>query len=464
MRRLRTALAIALVSLGVSAAVSPAATSGPTRGEFNTLKQRVAALEAKAGVPGPRGPAGPQGPRGERGPQGERGPTGPQGPEGKEGPPGKAEGGEGPPVEEPPLEEPPAEEPPVEAACTSTVTGSISAAISSAPANAVLCLKGASGSVSLSQVTKTNVTLQGPGTISSVSLQKVSGLRFVGIHFTGGNNLLGPSSDIRWVDNEFTGRFGIHGGGEAHTISGSKNSNLLIEGNDFEHIDYPAGEAEGVANGYGITLSDGIENVVIRGNRLHEIANDYIQMASPRNATVEGNQFIGPSLKGNHPSEHQDLWQIFGGGSNIVYKDNVARNTGTHESLLFQEGAFSNVSIVNNLFDHDSAGYTCQLYQATGFVFRSNTVIGSHWGCLFRDSGGTAGSGYEVDHNVFVGTEENSDISTEGRAGSWGAYDFDVTEDGSAGGAHSVKNWNPSWVDTTNYQPVGLPFAAGYRP
>jgi hypothetical protein len=189
-----------------------------------------------------------------------------------------------------------------------------------------------------------------------------------------------------------------------------------------------------------------------------------VQSASPNDFTVDGNTFLGPSLLGSH-QDHQDLWQIFGGGRNIRFTNNVARNTETQESLLFQEGAFSDVVIENNLFDHDSRGYTCQLYQSSGLVFRDNTIVDSHWGCLFRDLESSAvGSGYLVDHNVFTDTEASVDVSTEGRADEWGTYDYNVSSDGSASGAHSVRNWTPSWVDPTSYVPVGLPFTAGYRP
>jgi hypothetical protein len=83
---------------------------------------------------------------------------------------------------------------------------------------------------------------------------------------------------------------------------------------------------------------------------------------------------------------------------------------------------------------------------------------------LPRRPGIRAGSGYQVDHNVFAATEENADVSTEGRADAWGNFDYNVSSDGSAAGAHSLLNWTPSWLDTTSYVPLGLPFAAGYRP
>jgi hypothetical protein len=177
---------------------------------------------------------------------------------------------------------------------------------------------------------------------------------------------------------------------------------------------------------------------------------------------VDHNTFLGPSLLGDH-EDHQDLWQIFGGGRDIRFTNNVARHTGTQESLLFQEGAFRKVVVENNLFDHDSRGYTCQIYQSDGLVFRRNTVVGSRWGCLFRDlAEAPPGSRYRVERNVFAETSDAPDVSAEGRAGGWGVYDYNVSSDGSAWGPHSLRRWKPAWVNTTGYQPLRLPFAAGY--
>jgi hypothetical protein len=292
-------------------------------------------------------------------------------------------------------------------------------------------------------------------------LNQATNLRFEDLHFTGGIEALGPSSQLQFLDNEFSGPFGIHTNGQAAS-NGSKVTDVLIDGNNMHELDYTG--SQGTANGYGVTASNGVARFTITDNTIKSPASDYIQFASPDTVVIDGNTFLGPSLLGSH-QDHQDLVQIFGGGKNIAYTNNVARNTQTHESLLFQEGAFSNVRIENNLFDHDSRGYTCQLYQSTGMIFRGNTVVGSHWGCLFRDlASSAAGSGYQIDHNVFADTEASADISTEGRAGGWGTYDYNVSSDGSAGGSHSVRNWSPSWLDTTSYVPQGLGFTAGYRP
>jgi len=59
-----------------------------TRNGLYEMKNRLNAVQAKAGPPGPQGPAGPTGPAGATGPKGDKGdigPVGPQGPQGDEG-------------------------------------------------------------------------------------------------------------------------------------------------------------------------------------------------------------------------------------------------------------------------------------------------------------------------------------------------------------------------------------------
>jgi hypothetical protein len=352
--------------------------------------------------------------------------------------------------------------------CTQTLSAgaNLSTALSSAAGGAVICLSSGSYSVNVTKANKSSMVTVKPAagaspTLGYSMLNQATNIRFQELKFTGGIEALGPASKLQLVDNEFVGPFGFHANGQDQS-SGTEVTDVLISGNNMHNLDYTG--TQGTANGYGITASNGVSRFTITDNTIKSPASDYIQSASPTDFTVDHNTFLGPSLLGSH-ADHQDLWQIFGGGENIAFTNNVARNTETQESLLFQEGAFKNVVVENNLFDHDSRGYTCQIYQSKGLVFRNNTIVGSHWGCLFRDlASSAAGSGYQVDHNIFTNTAEGSDISTEGRAGNWGTYDYNVSEDGSAGGAHSVKNWKPSWTNTTDYTPVGLSFAAGYRP
>ncbi len=352
--------------------------------------------------------------------------------------------------------------------CTTNLSpgANIANAVSSAAGGTVICLEGGDyGSISIDGAHKSPpVTIRsgsgGRATVDGISLTDPSGLRFMALDITSGTTVTPSGSNIQFVDNDITGVAGIYLFGDYRIDD--RISNVLIEGNDIHDLQYSGHQDTGF--GYGIEGVGDVRNMTISENTIKSPASDYIQSATPVDWVVDHNTFLGPSLLGEH-EDHQDLWQIFGGGENITFTNNVARNTETQESLLFQEGAFENVDIENNLFDHDSRGYTCQIYQSSGLIFRNNTVVGSHWGCLFRDlASSPPGSGYEVDHNIFAETEASEDISEEGRAGDWGTYDYNVSSDGSAEGLHSVRNWSPSWVDKTNYAPLGLPFSAGFSP
>jgi hypothetical protein len=359
-------------------------------------------------------------------------------------------------------------EPEVPVDCTTSLSPGtdVGNAVSEATGGAVICLEaGNYGRISIDGADKSPpVTVRsdpnGRATVDGISLTDPSGLRFVALDITSGTTITPSGTNIQFIGNDITGVAGIYLFGDCRI--GESISDVVIEGNNIHDLDYSGNQDTGF--GYGIEGVGDVRSMTIRGNTIKSPASDYIQSASPIDWVVDQNTFLGPSLLGDH-EDHQDLWQIFGGGEDITFTNNVARNTETQESLLFQEGAFSNVDIENNLFDHDSLGYTCQIYQSTEMIFRNNTVVGSRWGCLFRDlASSPPGSGYEVDHNVFAETEANVDISEEGRAGDWGTYDYNVSSDNSAEGLNSVRNWSPSWSDTTNYGPLGLPFAAGYSP
>ncbi len=350
--------------------------------------------------------------------------------------------------------------------CTKTLDAgsNLSSAISVARGGATICLRGGSyDTISADGVKKSPpVTIRSaPGaraTVKGVDLIDPSGLRFVALRLTGGVSVSPSASNLQFVGNNITGPNGIYMFGDYRI--GKRVENVLIEGNNIHDIDYTGTQETGY--GYGIEGVGDVRNMTIRSNTIKSPASDYIQSATPVHWVVDHNIFLGPSLLGDH-EDHQDLWQIFGGGRDIAFTNNVARYTGTQESLLFQEGAFRKVVVRNNLFDHDSRGYTCQIYQSSGLVFTHNTIVGSRWGCLFRDEASSPpGSGYRVEDNVFADTKDGGDVSTEGRADEWGTYDYNVSSDSSAGGPHSLRRWSPRWEGTVTYAPLGLPFAAGY--
>jgi hypothetical protein len=355
-----------------------------------------------------------------------------------------------------------------DAGCTQTLSPNdrLAAAISKAGDGATLCLRaGSYRLLSLDRVEKSPpVTVRSlPGeraSVAGIEIDGSSGLRFARLDIEGGVGIEPSGSRLQLIANDITGPRGVYMFGDYRI--GKRVERVLIARNRIHHIDYAGSQQAGY--GYGVEGIGDTRHVVVRGNTIASTASDYMQSASPVDWRVEGNTFLGPSLLGSH-EDHQDLWQIFGGGHRLSFAGNVARDTETQESLLFQEGAFSDVVVEDNLFDHDSRGYTCQIYQSRGLVFRRNTIVGSRWGCLFRDDRSLPpGSGYRVLRNIFAATRDGADVSTEGRAASWGVYDRNVSSDGSAAGRHSLRNWHPAWRNQVYFPPLQLPFSAGYRP
>jgi hypothetical protein len=359
-------------------------------------------------------------------------------------------------------------------ACTRSIgTGaSLSRALPTAAPRAVFCLRGGSYPGARIPAAATDYT-------SYVTIRPANGqtavfhgelafdgarhLRIQALVFESGLAFRPAASHVELIDNELTGPGGIFFFGDSR--EGGSTRSILIEGNHIHDIDYSGPQA--VYRGYGVKSIGTQDGVTVKGNTIESVAADYLQTDEARNWTVEGNTFLGPTLVDGHPQEHQDLWQVYGGGSGIEFTGNVARDTGTSQSLLFQltdpGNRFTDVTVTDNLFDHDSRGYSCQIYQSNGLVFRRNTVVGSRWGCLFRrDSRFPGGSDYEVDHNVFVETMDGPDISLEQDVANWGSFDRNVSSDGSATGANSLRDWKPAWSNEVDFQPLGLPFPAGY--
>jgi nitrous oxidase accessory protein NosD len=360
-------------------------------------------------------------------------------------------------------------------ACTSTLsprTHLVQALAGAAPGD-VLCLRGGSyrgHRIPAAATQKSaDVTIKSaPGESAlftgELAFDGARHLRVEGLAFRSGLAFTPAASHVEVIGNDLTGPGGIFFFGDPGQ-RGSVES-VLIEGNHIHDIAYTGPQA--VYRGYGIKSIGTQRDFTVKNNTIESVAADYIQTDQANDWTVEGNTFLGPSLVAGHPEEHQDLWQVYAGGKNIVFSHNVARDTGTSQSLLFQltypGDRFSHVTVVDNLFDHDSRGYSCQIYQANGLLFRENTVVGSRWGCLFRDDDRyPPGSGYRVQRNVFA-ARDGYDMGVEGGAGNWGAYEHNVTADDTAIGADAIRNWVPDWADTTDYQPLGLPIEAGYTP
>jgi hypothetical protein len=340
----------------------------------------------------------------------------------------------------------------------------VAGSLSSAAAGSVICLR--TGHYPVLKLANLHpdgyVTLQPASgqrpTLAGIEGEQIDFLRVQGLTVRGPIELIGGGRDIQIAGNDVgPSTCGIY----LYAWSGNVMSDIAIEHNHIHDLDFSGPEE--VCSGYGIQAVGGVQKVSILANTIEHVANDYIQLGGGDDWTVAKNLFLGPSLRYTHATVHQDLWQVFGGGSHLRFIDNVARNTQTDESLLFQSGVYHDLTITNNLFNHDSAGYSVQMFQIDGLVFTHNTFIGSHWGVLFRadDPNAGPGRGYRVQYNIFGKTSSSSPAVSE--TPNFGTFDYNVSQDGSASGPHSLRHWHPRWAAAAGYEPLCLPFQAGYH-
>lgn len=341
----------------------------------------------------------------------------------------------------------------------------VAGTVASASQNAVICLQaGSYPTLKLSGVKPSGyVTLRSAharqANFDGIEGQNVSFLRLEKLTVHGPVSILQSAHDLQLVNNDIgPGTCGVY----LYAWQHETFRRVTIAQNYIHDLDFTG--PEGVCSGYGIEAVGGVGNVQVTNNTIAHVANDYVQLGGGENWTVAHNLFLGPSLRQSHGTVHQDLWQVFGGGANLRFANNVARNTETQESLLFQEGVYHNVRVENNLFDHDSSGYSVQMFQVDGLTFTYNTFVGSTWGVIFRadDPDAGRGQGYVVEHNIFGSTSGGTPDVSEYRA--FGIYDYNVSQDGSASGPHSVRHWRARWSGKPGSQPRCLTFAAGYHP
>jgi hypothetical protein len=372
----------------------------------------------------------------------------------------------------PPLPPPP----PVSCMRTLSVGDDVAGALASASPGATVCLSaGVYSGLTLNNIApSSNVTLAAaPGatvSIGGISMTGDANLTVSGFQFTDQVSVLYSGSNLTFENNRTSNVLDI----SAYYILGNAGvsiSHIQVLNNVMDHLDCvsPCG-----TGGQGVTFIGLVDHITIEHNTIGPaIANHYTQTGGVNGLVEDYNTFLGPSIRYAHPEVHQNLLQVFGSSSNIEFSDNVARDTGTNGNSVLLEttppehATISNVTIHNNLFDHETDGVSYDICPVQGLTFTNNTVVGSVWGTIFHplDSStcgmASAGSNYTVTNNVFAETTKAADSSPDGCTTSC-TFDYNVTSDGSAVGSHSIGNWTPRWGDTLNYQPVGLPFAAGY--
>jgi PKD domain len=399
----------------------------------------------------------------------------------------------------------------VSAKCTTTDSSSMSASsiassIVSAADGSTVCL--ASGSYPFIHIVgaahNAYVTVRpasgATAIIAGAEVANSSFLRFEGLKMTEGFNMRDSSTaashDYQFIQNTFAEPlYGIVLFGGSGPIK-----RVLIEGNymHYVHLSDPevAGKCSaGYAQGQDVTI-DNAEGVTIAHNTFNEAAWHYIQGggAGPEGVNVEYNLFEGHILMA---CSHLNLWQIWAGGENDTFKNNVAVGQGrgmknglseeaATDGVIFENGPGSvecgttmkNSVIENNLFINAATSYELQIYTTESAMIKNNTVVGSEWGTALLTEHCGAGSNYTMTHNI--------DVENQGSGGDFGfgacsgacLFDYNVSQDSSAsqaGSTHYMTNWSPKWTTTAwspateptapagFYAPTGLSIEAGYQ-
>ncbi len=259
--------------------------------------------------------------------------------------------------------------------------------------------------------------------VDGVRIKDSDHLRVQGFTVTDRFDVVGSDHDLQILDNDIGNqRSGLFVYGED-----AGSSDIRIAGNTIHDIAYPESQSTASGEGYGIQMIGRVRNVVIERNTIARILEDYLQGGGD-NIVVNRNTFLGPSRRYGHSDlVHADLWQIFGSSSHIVFSNNVARNTGTQNGLLFQfsgpDRPHQDVQIVNNVFDRASDGTEMQIYNTNGLLIANNTAIGSKDGTLIRyDDRVAPGSDYRIVNNIFQ-SRQGTSIGFERL---WGVEDFNV--------------------------------------
>jgi hypothetical protein len=336
-------------------------------------------------------------------------------------------------------------------------------------------------------------------TVAGIEVRDSSFLRFEGLHMSEGFNMRDTpavaSHDYQFIDDSVeNAAYGIVLYGGSGPIR-----NVRIEHNHMRNIDFPgpACNNPGYAGGQAVTIYYA-EGVRIAHNVFKEVSWHYIQGggAGPGGVTVEHNLFEGPIPADRSACTHLNVWQIWQGGVNDTFSNNVVLGAVGHPAaitpILFETGPGGSVctdtmrgtTISNNLFVDDAAAYSIQVMTTAGLTLTHNTVVGSTYGTIvYRSPGCPSGSNYDIGYNIDVENRGNAgrsaDISLGGCRGHC-AFHHNVSGDASAarapGARHRVIYWRPNWLTTSwnpllrhspppgYYVPRHLRISAGYRP
>jgi hypothetical protein len=316
---------------------------------------------------------------------------------------------------------------------------------------------------------------------------QVNFLRFQGLKMTAGFDMESNGHDLQFINNDIGNTLlGVYLQGISTPIT-----NVLIQGNYMHGLDFPNDGTNGPGGacvtppkggGQGVTV-DNADGVTISHNTFQSIAWHYIQgSGSTLGMMVNNNLFEGPFPADAQEGgcSHLNIWQIFDGGSNDSFKNNIVKGAPGSPAgvtpILFESGVpsptgpypctdtYINMDVENNLFLYSSTAYVVDILTTTNLTYSNNTVVGGDLG-VWLDRADFCGAGT----NLTAKSNVTANI-TSGAAFTYGAcngtciFDQNVSDDGSAnlaGSTHYATGWTPAW-QTTTWDPTQGPAPPGY--
>lgn len=346
------------------------------------------------------------------------------------------------------------------------------------------------------------LTMRGPGAVRNLTFQ--------GIHFTAGVRGIGPINGgivfaydtLQNLPNSYAFYFYGNGSGDRATQTG-----VRVIYNQIDHVGQCLELVGGARLESDFMFAHNVCGPGIGFGEDRTFGAHYIQSDGVRSLTVDNNAFEGPPDPRTVTfGDHLNVLHVWGSSQNIDFSNNIiwhARAVG--QMLLLGDNSYpsvlDNVRLSNNLDVGDpacAAGSACPSYSmfsfpVHGLTWTHNTIIGSVFGVglgwvasckstCYKSSTNMTGA-YNIATPICGPHPEcNPNYAAFPCDGARCSVDRNVSADASAdsalGGSDNVVRWVPnfkttSWMPTSGspwrspppgyYQPVGLPFAAGYQ-
>ena len=291
-----------------------------------------------------------------------------------------------------------------ETACTESVNTTAqlrSRAVAAGP-GAVVCVRGGSyGDFTIDgrRLRDTLTIKASPGekpAVSGFTITNSSGIVVRGLRVTSDWGLR-VVENLTIADNDFAGSHGNLRAVKRSLIEANQIHDLQTSGDEYVGAGLWINSYDGSGQMGTSNPDNGLDGLVIRGNRFAHICSDAIQIGGgqdngTKNVAIEGNTF--ERIAGEcDPSAHADSIQLLGGAA-----ISIVANTFTHvqNACMFKDDRLDDLLVQNNLMvmSDDTPGGTgimCQIWDGFNTKVINNTVVAPKKCCLtgfmLRNSG-----------------------------------------------------------------------------